>query len=405
MFRSPCRRAAALVLWCTLVSSAAANTVTDWDAIAIGYTAMPAPSGQREMAILHAAMFDAVNSIEHRYHPYQFQLPAPAGASPEAAAEAAAATVLKALHPEKTAEIDARLSRGLAGIAEGAGKTDGLALGTAVAQQLLQQRSNDGFAAADAYRPRTQPGVYVPTPITVGSSLPNMVAFALSTPSQFRPGPPVALTSQEWATDYNEVKDYGAKNSARRTALQTETARFWLMTGPPAYHPIGRQVVEARQMSLIDSARFMTMFAIALTDAYIAGFDAKYHYEFWRPITAIRNGDIDANPATERDPGWQPIDNTPMHPEYPCAHCFESGAAAEVIRCTLGTDEVGALSLTSATAPGVTHHWTNLQAFENEVAQARIWAGFHYRFSTRAGNELGHKVAHHVCETTLHAVQ
>src|SRR5262249_18211923 len=152
----------------------------------------------------------------------------------------------------------------------------------------------------------------------------SMVPLALEKPSQFRPPPPVALASAEWATDYNEIKDYGGRTSTRRSPEQTETARFWLRVGPPAYHPFARQVVAARQMSTVDSARAMALFSVALTDAYVAVFDAKYHYEFWRPITAIRNGDSDDNPATERDAAWQPIDNTPMHPEYPCAHCIES---------------------------------------------------------------------------------
>ena len=389
-----------LLLTCAVVR-AGANVVTDWDAIGVGYASPPAPAAHREMAILHAAMFDAVNSIERRYRPYLVQFSPPAGTSPDAAAAAAAGAVLKALHPEKADEIGSRLSSSLAAIPDGKGKTDGVELGGAVAVRLLMERSSDGAAAPDAYRPKTQPGIYVPTPITVGSSWPNMVPFVLSTPSQFRPGPPVPLTSGEWTADYNEIKDYGGRNSAKRSPWQTETARFWLMTGPQAYDPLARQIVAARQMNLLDSARFMALFAIALTDVSVAGFDAKYHYEFWRPITAIRNGDIDGNSGTERDPTWQPIDNTPLHPEYPCAHCYQSGAAAAVIQCAVGSTEVPALSLTSTTAPGVTHSWTSLQAFEDEVAQARIWAGFHYRFSTRVGTDLGHKVGRYVCEKSL----
>src|SRR5262249_6507606 len=158
-----------------------------------------------------------------------------------------------------------------------------------------------------------------------------MPPFVLERANQFRPGPPVKLTSQEWAADYNEIKSFGARDSAARSALQTETARFWLMTGPAAYHPLARQFVAARAMKLVDSARFMAMYAVALTDAYIAVFDAKYHYEFWRPITAIRNGDIDDNDATTLDSTWAPIDTTPLHPEYPCAHCISSGATAALI--------------------------------------------------------------------------
>ena len=145
----------------------------------------------------------------------------------------------------------------------------------------------------------------------------------------------------------------------------------------------------------------MALASVALADAYIAGMDAKYHYEFWRPITAIRNGDIDDNPATEPDPTWQPIDNTPMHPEYPCAHCVNSAALAAVVEGLLGTADVPEIVMTSPTAPGVTHRWTNIRAYTDEVSQSRIWAGFHYRFSTRIGQDMGRKIGQYVVENVI----
>ena len=326
----------------------------------------------------------------------------PKTTSQEAAAAAAAATVLAGLPARQgSAEIKAALASYLAAIPDGAAKSDGIKLGEAVAAKVLQARENDGANLPDAYRPRTAPGVYVPTPITVGSTCPGMVPFALTKPSQFRPKPPIALASAEWANDYNEIKDYGGKTSTKRSTQQTEVARFWLMVGAPAYHPLARQLVTAKQMSVIDSARFMALFAIALTDAYIAVFDAKYHYEFWRPITAIRNGDIDGNPATEPEPTWQPIDNTPLHPEYPCAHCIGSGAAVAVIETVLGSVEIPEVSMTSSTAPGVTHRWANLGELADEVANARVWAGFHYRFSTRVGTGMGRQIGEYVVKNLM----
>jgi PAP2 superfamily len=230
----------------------------------------------------------------------------------------------------------------------------------------------------------------------VSTTWAKLKPFALTSQSQFRPEPPIALTSEQWAADYNEIKEYGGKTSSKRSPQQTETARFWLMVGPAAYHPLPRQIVLAKQMTVIDSARFMALVAIALTDSSIAVFDAKYHYEFWRPITAIRNGDIDGNQATELEAAWQPIDNTPMHPEYPCAHCIQSGAATAVIEALLGSADIPEVSMTSSTAPGVSHRWTNLGAFADEIANARIWAGFHYRFSTRVGTDMGHKIGRYV---------
>jgi hypothetical protein len=381
-------------------ASTEANVITDWDANAVAI-APPNAAGLREMAIMHVAMFDAVNSIARRYRPYAVQPTASKATSQEAAATAAAAGVLIGLHPEAAEQIKAASVRALAAIPEGEAKADALALGQAVAEKILSVRSKDGANASDDYRPKTKPGVYVPTAAMVGSTWPRMTPFALTSPSQFRPPPPISLTSSEWADNYNELKEFGGKNSAKRSAQQTETARFWLALGPPVYDQIPRQLVAAKQMNMVESARFMALYSIALTDASIAVFDAKYQYEFWRPVTAIRNGDLDDNPATERESTWQPIDSTPVHPEYPCAHCIQSGAAAAVIEAVLGSSEIPEVTMTSTTAPGVTHRWTSTAAFTEEVASARIWAGFHYRFSTRVGTEMGRKIGNYVVETVM----
>lgn len=156
-----------------------------------------------------------------------------------------------------------------------------------------------------------------------------------------------------------------------------------------------------KNMGVAESARFMALGGIAINDAFIAVLDAKYHYNFWRPVTAIRNGDIDDNPATEREATWQPIAETPLHPEYPCAHCIVSGSVAEVVRATFGSDDIPEIAMTSPTAPGVTHRWTNLTAFTTEVANARVWSGFHYRFSTRIGTAMGSQIGDYVVKNVL----
>jgi hypothetical protein len=289
----------------------------------------------------------------------------------------------------------------LATIPDSDAKAQGIKLGEAVAAKILEARAHDGADAPDSYRPKTKPGVYVPTPPMISSTWPNLKPFALTSQSQFRPEPPIALTGEQWAADYNEIKDLGAKISIKRSARQTEDARFWLITGPQSADPIVRQLAKAKEMSVIDCARFMALVAVAAADAGIAVFDAKYQYDFWRPVTAIRNGDIDDNPATERDATWQPIDSTPMHPEYPCAHCLVSGAVAAAIEAALGTAEIPEVSMTSTTAPGVTHRWTNIRAYNEEVSHARIWAGFHYRFSVRVGQDVGRKVGRYVVDTVM----
>jgi PAP2 superfamily len=389
-----------------------ANVITDWDEKAIaavaplaGTTPPYSPyAAYRMMALVHAAMFDAVNSIERRYRPYLIQVPADTTTSKEAAAATAAATVLATIDPKTAADMKVALADYLAAIPDGAAKSDGVRLGEKVATTVLETRANDGSDAPDDYRPITTPGTYVPTPITRAAMWGNVKPFAMVNPSQFRPGPPISLESKEWAADFNEIKDYGGKNSAKRTAQQTETAQFWLVSGPVAYHPFVRQLARAKQMSVAESARFMTLAAIAINDALIAVFDAKYHYNFWRPITAIRNADIDGNADTDREATWQPIPDTPMHPEYPCAHCILSGAVAGVVKAALGTDEIPEIAMTSPTAPGVTHRWTNMATFAEEVANARIWAGFHYRSSTRVGTDMGVKIGEYVVKSVMQPV-
>jgi hypothetical protein len=389
-------------------AAACANVITDWDEKAVAAVTPMASLGgttpymaQRFMSMVHAAMFDAVNSIEPRYQPYLVQLPAAPTTSKEAAAAAAAAAVLATIDEKTAGEMKAALATYLASIPDGAAKSDGVKLGGAVAAKVLEARANDGAYAADDYRPRTAPGVYIPTAITLASMWPNLKPFAIAKGSQFRPGPPISLAGKEWATDYNELKDYGGQTSAKRTAQQIETARFWLIGTPPAYHPFARQLVTVTQMSVVDSARFMALVALGINDAIIAVLDAKYHYNFWRPITAIRNGDLDDNPATDREATWQPIAPTPMHPEYPCAHCILSGTVAGIVKASLGTVDIPEIATTSPTAPGVTHRWTNMTAFTDEVANARIWAGFHYRFSTRVGTEMGLQIGEYVVKSMM----
>ena len=381
-----------------------ADVITDWNEKAVAFVTkhrMLPPQAERIVASVQVAMFDAVNSVERRYRPYRLAVTTAKETSQEAAAAVAACMVLAGLHPNETEELNSVMGAYLAAIPPGTAKSEGIKVGQEVAAKIVAERKVDGADAPDAYRPKTRPGVYVPTPITASSMWPNVKPFAMTSPSQFRPQPPIPLAGEEWAADYNEIKNLGGKNSIKRTARQSEDGRFWLITGPASYYPIVRQLVVAKKMDVIDSARFMALASTAAADAYIAVFDAKYHYDFWRPITAIRNGDIDDNPATGLDAIWQPIDNTPMHPEYPCAHCITSAAVAAVIEAALGGADIPEVSMISPTAPGVTHRWTNVWVYADEVSMARIYAGFHYRFSTRVGQEMGRKIGRLVVESLM----
>jgi hypothetical protein len=392
------------------VTSGYANVVTDWDAKAMdviqGNAPAPPPEigpagGERIATIMHLAIFGTVNTIDPHYQPYDSQTHAQIDASQEAAATSAAATVLIKLLPEKAANIAQDRDAYLARIPDGDAKTRGVKLGEEMALLAIKSRLNDGYGAPNAFRPVTQPGVYTETMQTYGWDISTMRPFVLTSPSQFRPPPPIALTSDEWAKNYNEMKAYGEKDSPRRTPRQTEDAKFWLTVSPGSNQPLARQIVIKKNMSIVDSARFMALVTMAQMDAAIAVFDAKYHYTFWRPITAIRNGDIDGNPATERAASWQPIALTPLHPEYPCAHCIITGAMAGAITAILGTDEIPESELFSPTAPGVTHRYTNLQVFNNEVSEARIFAGFHWRFSTEVGKDMGWKIGAYTVQSCM----
>jgi hypothetical protein len=224
----------------------------------------------------------------------------------------------------------------------------------------------------------------------------------MASPSQFRCGPPPPLESAAWARAYEEVRTLGGKESASRSAAQTEIARFWEATVPQVYQGIVRSVANRPGRDVLRNARLLAAVTQAIDDALIAVFDAKYHYALWRPVTAIRNGDLDGNEATTRDPSWRPFIETPMHPEYPCAHCVVSGAVAAVLSAEVGDGPVPTLTTRSPTAGGAERSWTTFEAFQEEVANARVYAGVHYRFSTEAGREMGRRVGALAVERFLH---
>jgi hypothetical protein len=380
----------------TIVSAVTcwADVVTEWNqkAAAAAAEAKQYPFvATRTMSIVHTAMFDAVNSIENRYTPYKVKVSAAQGSSSEAACVAAAHATLVRLFPDQKAALDSAYTQSLAQIPDSNGKTAGVAVGEEVASKILALRASDGADAPNTYRPSTAPGVYITTALPIGSQWGSVTPWTMERGSQFRPAGPPQLTSPEWASDYNEIKDLGGKKSTQRTPEQTEIARFWMITGPASWDPIVRQFAAAPGRSLIQNARLFALVEIATADAYIAVFDAKYTFNFWRPITAIRNGDIDGNDATNREPGWEPLIDTPLHPEYPCAHCITSAAARAVLESEFGTGPVP-LTMTSPTAPGVVRKWANIKEFADEVSAARIYGGIHYRNSTVVGKAMGAKI-------------
>lgn len=373
-----------------------ADAVTHWNRIAgdiivdSGLGPLPA---DRALAVVQAAVYEATNAITQRYPASDLKLKSKPEASVEAAIAAANRATLTALAPAQRAAIDTAYRQALAAIPDDIARSDGLAIGEKAAAGILGQRAHDGADAGESYRPHTSPGVYVPTVIPEAPHWLEIKPWLMESPAQFRPGPPPQLGSELWARDYNEVKALGGKHSQHRTTAQTEIARFWEEVMPPIYHGVVRSIAEARGREITRNARLFAAATQASTDALIAVFDAKYHYGFWRPVTAIRNGDIDGNNATERDPSWIPFIDTPMHPEYPCAHCIVAGAVGTVLKAEIGADPVPLLTTTSRAAGGVTRSWKNIDEVVQEVANARIYDGVHYRNSGEVGTAMGRRIA------------
>jgi hypothetical protein len=388
------------VLFASVPRAAFADKVTDWNEIGsqVALNAGRAGAiGTVDLAYMHIAIYDAVNSIEPGYTVFAVTPSnVPAGASSEAATVEAAYRVLIAIFPAQAAYINQQYALSIASIPDSQSKIDGMGVGAEVAALFLASRSGDGRNANVTYTPGSGPGAWVPTSPAppVAPWLTLMRPFGIQSPSQFRPDPPLSLNSAEWADDYNEVKRLGSINSAYRTPEQTTLARMFLDPGVPQVGRTFRQLATDKGLSLRDNARLFAYLYVAQGDATIAGFNAKYYYGFWRPITAIRNGDIDGNPDTEADPAWTPLATTPNHPEYVSAHAFIEGAWTEVLREFFGTKK---LSLTlSSTTTGTSLVFSSTDDVIKAVNDARVFAGFHYRTSCVRGAVLGRKVANYI---------
>jgi len=380
------------LLACT---TARADAVCDWNTKVgeiIVSEKMGPPPANRTMAIVDTAVYEAVNAITKRYPAGTLKLEAAPGTSVDAAIAAANRTTLSKLLPSQQVAIDFAYQAALSKIADGAAKNSGIAVGEQAAAAVLVARADDGAVAVETYRPQTSTGVYVPTVLPAAPHWPQRKPWLMSNPAQFRPGPPPALTSPLWARDFNEVKALGGKSSSRRTAEQTQIASFWEATLPPVYTGIVLSVAEAPGREITQNARLFAAVAQAADDALVAVFDAKYHYNFWRPVTAIRNGDLDGNDATERDASWTPFIETPLHPEYPCAHCTVAGAVGTVVQAEIGTGSLPALATTSYLIKGPARKWAKIDEFMQEVANARIYDGVHFRNSTEVGTAMGKQV-------------
>ena len=395
----------------TRLTNDGTDSVIDWNAnllnaVRIDRTAPPLAS--RNMAMVHTAIYDAVNAISKTYQVYHVDTVAPADASAEAAVAAAAHRVLVELYPKQKVTFDAELAFSLAEIPDGTAEDSGVALGEFVAEQILDWRSNDGSNTVVAYNPGTQPGEWQPTPTDYAGAVlpqwPSVTPFALTSGSQFRPDGTFALNSAEYTADFNQVKELGRFDSTTRTAEQTEIAKFWAdgggtYTPPGHWNQIAEQTAVSQGNTLLENARLFALLNIGLADAGIAAWDAKYTYNSWRPITAIRQADTDGNPNTISDPTWKPLIVTPPFPEYISGHSTFSGAADAVLTSFFGNN----LSFTtnSIGLSGVNRSFNNFTAAASEAGISRIYGGIHFLKANEDGLKTGRDVGSYVVENFL----
>ena len=367
-----------------------ADTVADW-ADKTTEIATDGPNTIRTIALAQNAVYEAVNAITLRYPRDRVDLGPAKGASIDAAVAAASWTVLLHEAPLLKPQIEAAYDQALHSLPDNDARMRGVNVGVRAAGDVLAKHTDD-LGNPEPYRPVTTPGMYVVTTFPLGVAFSQHRPWFLTSASQLRPGPPPALNSATWARDYNETKSFGDANSTVRTPEQSDIARFWATALPDVHMGVVHSVAIAPNREATRNARLYAAVTAALNDTEISVFDAKYHFNFWRPITAIRNGDQDDNAATERDAGWLPFIVTPIQPEYPCAHCMIAATIATVIRIELGKDPVPPLSTISNTAPGVRRHWTRTEDLMQEVSNARIWDGVHYRNSAEVGMRMGEQV-------------
>lgn len=373
----------------------AAITVTDdpilyWNDVAIGLFTGGPHIQTRGMAMLNIAMHDAVNrTYNGAGHYYSLGVPAPGG-DVRAAASVAAHNVLVAVNPANAAAYDAALVASLALVGDGAAKANGMATGAAYANAILMARANDGSGASVSYTPGMLPGQWRPTPPgfapAAATQWGGVTPFMLNTGSQFRPAAPPALDSAAYLAAYDEVKDIGSATSATRTADQTDSALFWDTSNGVTWTRIGLDALADDGKSTLENARVMAKMTTAIADSIIAGFDAKYTYNLWRPVTAIREGDNDGVAGTVGDAGWSPLFATPAHPSYPSTHSLQSGAASAVLLSLIADQAF------CNTIGADTRCFGGIGLAAQDAANSRLWGGIHFRFDNEIGLSTGQAI-------------
>jgi hypothetical protein len=363
----------------------------------------------RTIATVHVAMHDAINAIHPKFETYAYKESAP-GADPVAAAAAAAHGVLVKQFPAQKDDLDAKLAASLAEVPDGDAKTQGIALGEAVGNHCFTMRETDGAADSKSveYKASTGPGKYQLVQPLAFVNRPKwhfVKVWVLKSADQFRSAPPPALNSPDYAKAYNEVKRIGAKNSSERTADETAYAKFWYENSDTGWNRITRTVVQSKGLDLYDTARVFALVNMALADGFIAGWDSKFEYDFWRPATAIRFTGDDGNKETAADSKWEPLMDTPPVQDHPSTHSVLGAAAAEVLGRLLGDEtEFTTTSGTAMQPMTETRSFKSFSEAARENAESRVKAGIHFRFSIEAGLKMGKEIGAQAVDNYLRPV-
>ncbi|MHB1422072.1 MAG: vanadium-dependent haloperoxidase [Gemmataceae bacterium] len=373
----------------------------------------PPPKAARNLAILHAAIYDAVNAIDGRYRPYRVTIRPEGAASAEAAAAIAAHRVLLELYPRMVESCDASLDACLHQIPDGPAKKSGVLLGQRVAEQILSWRAEDGWRRSVRYDGNNTPGLWRPTPPEFRPALlPHwryLTPFAIPTTRDFLPAVPPPLNSATYTEAFREVHDLGRIDSSVRTADETAIAHFWndgsgTVTPPGHWNRIAQTASRQRGLSFADNARLFALLNLSLADAGIVCWEGKFGYGYWRPITAIHEAEIDGNPDTAADRTWQPLLETPPFPSYASGHSTFSGAAATALARFFGTDAIR-FRIGSDGTPDVVRDYAGFWAAAQEAGRSRIYGGIHYEFDNQEGLRTGREVAEYIARTYLLPVE
>jgi hypothetical protein len=398
----------ACVLIALVTQVALADAVTDWNVVLRTTISAETPQAQsRFSAITHLAVFEAVNAISRDYEPYLRTVNAAPGSSPEAAAIAAAHQVLTNYFPDRVTNLDADRARSLATIPDSTAKTDGIAVGQAAAAAMIAHRANDGSGTPIQYTPFLGAGFWQPTPPAFAAATflhwGRMRPFGIARADQFRPKPPPALTSSRYTRDYNEVKNVGdtLSNINTRPQDRIDSVRYVAMTSPTQiWNSVAIQLSEAERLSLGENARLFALLNMSIADAAIAVFEAKYAYNLWRPVTAIRAADFDGSPRTDPDPAFNTFITTPPYPSYPSGAGGLGNAGRSLLERMFGRGR-HPVTLSNPALQGVTLRYTKLRHITDDLADARIYGGIHFRFDQEASEVLGDRVAAYVLRNNL----